>query len=87
MMDKSVVKCCVRYVEKCKILKEKAFEFGLRRWIRFGPEKMGILSQEVGIRKDEFGEVIRVFEGKLRLESQVKISFLKSLNTSLGAWI
>lgn len=54
----------------------------MRIWVRFGPEEMGSLSQEVGIRKDEFGKVIRVFEGKLRLESQVKISSLKSLNPS-----
>lgn len=51
-----------REIRKCKILEEKAFVFGLRRRVRFGPEEMGILPQEVGISKDEFGEVIRVFE-------------------------
>lgn len=46
---------------------------------------MGSLSQEVGVSKDEFGEVIRVFERKLRevrLKSQVKMSSSKSLNPS-----
>lgn len=65
-------------------LEEEAFELGLRRWVGFGLEETGELISGGRYQRGRlWGGNQSVWKlREVQLESQVKISFLKSLNAS-----